>query len=952
MGSETSGSLASFLRLRGRRAEIELLGGRLDALLTGRGGMVLVTGPAGIGKTALIDAADEMARTRGIGVFRGAGDIAGQVTPLGPLLEALTSAPGAPVDAAVLRDLSKSPGQRFWLLREVQEELERAALRTPLLIAIDDVQWADEATAAALGSLTRQLDTHPILWLLAARPGGLASAVRLPVSRLEADDVLELSLGPLGSAAIADVTADLLGGPPDAGLLRVLDGVRGNPFLLTELLRGLKEEELAVSVGGTARLTGTRLPLRFRDSVSYQIERLSPQARDALEMASVLGRRFSAEELAAITGVVPAAVGDALREALDAGLVVEDGDRMRFRHDLLREAVDATLPRTVRQSLRRQAFDVMLAGGGPPSDLAELVMDVARPGDTRAITVLRRAAAETGRVSPAVASQLSRRALELTLTGDPIRGPLTAETLAYLVFAGRAAEAVRLMTAGAGDLSDPVAQAEARLRLAILSNQYSPADSVEQCRRALDLPNVPMTLRIQLQSNLAVALDLLGDVTAANLAVAAAVSTARASGDPADALITLLPQAVRALSRGDWREALRCYTEATASQHETQGVTAMRHWTPDGWYAVILIRLARLDEARAIIDARIQAAQQGGVAQHLRPWSMVRSRLMYAEGKLSDARGDAEAAIEMADETGEGGYGFVNQICLYILGRVALHTGDPAGLDQARQSAAQLRQTRSSPSAQMLGALLTALIADADGDPAPVTDIDISLLDPLAGDGLATTNPQIFADYGILIRVLLMAGRTADATAMAVRLEDFAARHPDFPFLGRAARYARAVLDADPDAALDAVTLSDGDPRPLVRARVLADAGEVLPDDRAAQAVPLLETALTVFTGAGAERDAARVRGLLRARGVRPTAGGPRSAPQWPELTESEYAVVTLVARGATNREAAERLYLSAYTVNSHLRHVFVKLGIRSRTELARLAAERGLIGAGESAKP
>ena len=94
---------------------------------------------------------------------------------------------------------------------------------------------------------------------------------------------------------------------------------------------------------------------------------------------------------------------------------------------------------------------------------------------------------------------------------------------------------------------------------------------------------------------------------------------------------------------------------------------------------------------------------------------------------------------------------------------------------------------------------------------------------------------------------------------------------------------------------------------------------------------------------AGAERDAARVRSLLRARGVRPAAGGPRQAAGWPELTESEFAVVSLVARGATNREVAERLFLSPYTVSSHLRHVFVKLGIRSRAELAHVATARGM---------
>src|SRR5262249_26081107 len=156
-----------------------------------------------------------------------------------------------------------------------------------------------------------------------------------------------------------------------------------------------------------------------------------------------------------LTGTSAASVLGALREGLAAGLVTEDGDRMGFRHDLVREAVEATLPRTVRQSLRRQAVDVMLRYGAPPVEVAELVMEVARPGETEAIAVLRRAAAETGRVSPTVASVLSRRALDLTPPGDPSRGTLIAETLAFLVQADKAAEAVKLITAAAGDLADP-----------------------------------------------------------------------------------------------------------------------------------------------------------------------------------------------------------------------------------------------------------------------------------------------------------------------------------------------------------------------------------------------------------------------------------------------------------------------------------------------------------------
>ena len=425
-----TGKPAPASRLRGRQAELETLRGRLDAVRAGRGGTVLVSGLAGMGKTVLLEVAERMAREMNVQVLRGAGHVAAQVIPLSPLLEALVAAPGAPVDPAVLRDLSKSPDQRFWLVRELQEGLERAALRAPVLIALDDVQWADAGTLAALGTLPRQLAAHRVLWLLAVRSGELPAAGHVTMSRLAASGATRITLDALDDAAVAGVAADILGGVPDPALLRVLARVEGNPFLLTELLRGMREEKLVTTVDGTVKLTGARIPLRFRDSVNDQLTRLSSGARDALQMASVLGRRFSADELAALTGRTPAEILGFLREALTAGLLTEDGDRMAFRHDLVREAVDATLPRTARQSLRRQAVDVMLRLGAPPSDVAELVMDVARPGDTEAIMILRRAAAQTARMSPTVASQLSQRALDLTPSGDPARGPLTAETLA------------------------------------------------------------------------------------------------------------------------------------------------------------------------------------------------------------------------------------------------------------------------------------------------------------------------------------------------------------------------------------------------------------------------------------------------------------------------------------------------------------------------------------------
>ena len=112
--------------------------------------------------------------------------------------QALVSTDDPAVDPAVLRDLSHSPDQRFWLLREMQEALERAALRAPVLVSLDDVQWADPATLTALGSLTRQLAAHRILWLLAVRSGELGATEHAALSRLETADTIMITLGPAG----------------------------------------------------------------------------------------------------------------------------------------------------------------------------------------------------------------------------------------------------------------------------------------------------------------------------------------------------------------------------------------------------------------------------------------------------------------------------------------------------------------------------------------------------------------------------------------------------------------------------------------------------------------------------------------------------------------------------------------------------------------------------------
>jgi predicted ATPase len=174
----------------------------------------------------------------------------------------------------------------------------------------DDLQWADTATGSAVVTLSRRLATHRVSWLLALRRGELTNAAREAVGRLEAAGTSEIRLGPLDEAAVVQVARDMLGGEPDEALRRVLGRVGGQPLLLTELLRGLRAENLVTVDGSMARLAvGAQLPRRLVDSVAGQLARLAAPARDAVEMASVLGHSFSLDELAGLLGRPPLDLG-------------------------------------------------------------------------------------------------------------------------------------------------------------------------------------------------------------------------------------------------------------------------------------------------------------------------------------------------------------------------------------------------------------------------------------------------------------------------------------------------------------------------------------------------------------------------------------------------------------------------------------------------------------------
>ncbi|MFJ4689329.1 ATP-binding protein [Streptomyces sp. NPDC088789] len=922
--------------VRGRDEELDFIGARLDRLAQGRGDIVCVEGAPGSGKSRLLSEAQAVAVRRGLRVFRGGADLDGQFVPLGPLLDGLLTGPEPLFDMDKLRDLAAAPEQRFWLLQELQDRLEQAALNTPLVIVLDDIQWLDDMTLLALRTLSARLSSHAILWLVAVRSGTRTPGVRTTLDRLDRAGAYRLRLGPLADTAVAQITEDVLGARPDPATLSVARRAEGVPLLLVELLRGMRDEHSVIVEHDVARLTGGHLPDSFQSSVRQRLDQLSEPTREIVQTASAIGRTVTVDLLAELLDKPTATLIAPLEEALDSHLLVERNDRLLFRYDLIREAVEGSLPVSVRRALRCHAADVLLARGAPVTEAAALLLDSVGPGDRRAVQLLRAAAAELSTSAPSSAVELSRQALELTAEQAPERPAIIAETMLLLWQAGQPEEAQGLAAAALPGSMEPEAEARVRLGLARVSGQYDFMEAARQAEAGAALPGIPASLRAQLLALRAMELAMVGDFEVTAHAVSDALEAAAQAQDKAAEATAVAVDSVVRFYRMDWSAAFEYADRASALAAEVGFAHSL--WVPEAlWTAFLLNAAGRSVEALAESEAGVRETQRQGQAAAMGSWIMNRSRVLLDTGRLADARAEAEAA--MAHELGMGN--FADATLLYTLVRVALHTND---LKAASAYAADVKRMLNDPAilVRNVGSWLLALVADAEDDPGRA----MTLLDESFGtfhlEGPSLASPDDPADAPVFVRMALRAGALERAAAAVAVAERRAALNPQFPILAAAAAHARGLLDNDLVLLLRSVELYEGIPRLIPRASAQEDTGRKLAARRVVYAVPHLDQALDLYTQAGAERDAARVRRRLRALGSprrRSTSKG--SVKVWPELTASEVAVIRLVAEGLTNRQAAERLAISPHTVSSHLRHAFTKLGITSRVELARLAAAR-----------
>ena len=920
--------------VRGRDIELAALRLHLDRVISGAGTVALVEGGAGMGKSRLLAEVAVLARQLAIRVGIGVADPGDSVVQLSALMEALFAGPSPILGRAGLPDTHSSPEQRYWLLQDLETLLERAALEAPLLVCLDDLQWADSGTAAALRTLPARLATVPVGWVIASRPSKGSPEIRSAMDRLEREGAQKIVLGPLDQAGVAQLAADILQAEPGRAVLKMAERAGGSPFLLVELLSGLREEKLVRIESGRAELVESRLPHRVSESMRRRLERLSDQARQVATVAAALGRRFSLSDLAAMLDVSPSALLVSVEELIHADLLVERDDKLSFGHDLLFEAVRTSVPLSVRRALDRQAAAVLLAAGALPVEVAAQLAASAEPGDEAAITILLKAAEALATTDPGAAADLSQRALELAPRQHPLRGPMVAQTALWLHAAARRGEEAKAFADTALRDVLPTAQ-EAEVRLSIAGMfAISPDLRAESGRRALALPGLPEELRTRHLAFLFHNLVTAGRLTEAR-ALRAEVRTAVQDGhDAAGRFVLELAESGLMYADGRFGPALDLVEAALRSSlavaDDTRGHLA-RQWRCD-----VLTALARFDESFQMATENVAAAQRDRQGWALAVFETGRSRQLFQMGRLTDAA----AALEehFTPDAAHQVVSVLDAAGVAALGRVALHTGDRSLARQATEIA-HVMLDQGVPSVRAHAVWALALQAIADGDPAAAHQ-RLCALGEDERMSVLPLFPMDLADDALLVRIALAVGDLELAVHTVTAAQRRSALNPDVRSLRASAAHADGLLRRSQQALADAVELFEEGLRPLALATALEDLATVTAENGDTQhAADGFSRALELHVHTGAAWDAGRVRGRLRALGVhRRLVSARRPGRGWASMTDSELAVARLVAHGLSNREVAERLFLSPHTVSSHLRHVFGKLGVNSRVELSRLA--------------
>jgi DNA-binding CsgD family transcriptional regulator len=930
-----------------RDRELERIAAALASSRDEAGAALVVEGSAGIGKTALLACAQAHAAASGMHVLTARGIEVEAGYPFGlvrQLLEPALRTAGrrererllagaAGLAAPIVTD---APGDEsaasygvlhglYWLVANLAE-------RRPLLLTIDDAHWSDEPSLRFALHLRARIESLPVALIIATRPAGDTPDGPAPLAELLADRPGELLVpAPLGERAVAELLGHGDAGAVDEEFARACHhAAGGNPFLLTELERTLREEEVPFTKDGATRV-GEMNPPQVARAVRARLARLRPDARALARAAVVLGDGSPLGLVAELAGLEAPAATAAAGDLQIAGLVEADRT-VRFRHPLLRSAIAASMTLADREASHRAAARLLRARREPPERIAVHLLATTAAGDPADLRTLRLVAARAvERGAPEGAAPLLERALEEPV-GDQVRAELQLDLGRAELASGRFEAAVEHLEAVVRSADDVVLRARA---LVPLLQNISVRNRAEFGAR---LAIVPPTIDQVASRDRELWLRLLAyRVISADLSVPLAPdqldALASLPGDTPGEAVVLAHSIFPRIKRGATAGEIAAIAERAAKQLDAlieDGSSAI------AFSAVILgLRWAdRLDLAERLLNRAIEVARRRGSMLDFANSLDLRAELHIRRGMLRDAEADARDSLAAGIERSWLFARGVKPLLQSLAGQG--RTDEAEAIVEHEFGDAPLPD-----SPPMIGLVYARaeVLAAAGRHAAALTAFDEAAT---RSASLGGTSPSQIGDMLIAARSHQILGDVAAARGLLDEARALAERW-DTPGARGEVLHAQASLErGDAQLALlhEAVGQLARSPARLVQARALVDLGAGLRRAglRRDARGPLTE-GYELAHVCGAEPVVSTAREELAATGVRlrreRLTGGD-------SLTPSETRIARMVVEGGSNAEIAQALFVTVKTVEMHLTNIYRKLGVSGRQALRGALADAG----------
>jgi DNA-binding CsgD family transcriptional regulator len=915
----------------------------LVATVGGQGVTVLVEGPPGIGKTALLAAA--MRRAAGVGVraLRSVGGELEQDLPFAivrqlfePTLRAASAVRHAELFGGAARlaapvfgnqDATSVPGDvaygLYWLCANLAES-------GPVMLVVDDVHWADSASLRFLSHLSRRIADIPVMLMLAGRPGHVLDGLVGSALSGIAPDVI--SLRPLSEEAVAAVVRQDLSADADDVFCRACAvATGGNPFLLAEALTNLRSAETRPVAAEAHRIEQLRAPAISR-AVLARIARLGPDATRFARALAVLGAAAEPRHVAALAGLTATAAA-AAADALARESIVTAHHPLGFTHPLVRTAVYLDSSSLLRAAEHKQAARVLAGDEGTIEQLAPHLLASDPEADPWVVDSLHAAAVSAvGRGAPEAAVAYLRRA-RTEPPASARRGPLAAMLGRVLGMAAQTVEAADVLHEAFTRTEPLIERIQLALEMGYLLTQTGRA--TEAARTA------------ELARRLIAGHD--GDLPVAIYAGAAGLDliTMRPPAEVLDRLekvalgLTGTTEVERmllaTLAFGGAATGLRPAAEVAelAGRVAVGPVPAREGWILVNYVSAVLGLTDHNAEALAMLDQGLDVTSRVGDAWNFRYLSMLRSHTAWYAGRLIEAEGDARTALEKVP-------GEPSRLHAPLAAAMLVDAlGERGRLNEAHQVLVDYEISDRRPA----DTLIMHFIPVARGrlrlrqhKPAEALADLLEVGRFLVGGGYV--NPG-FAEWRTdAVQAHLALGQTREATELAHENMELARAFGARRCIARASRILALVEPGQRalDRLAEAVDLLSDSSAQLERAHCLTAHGSALRrSGQRNRAIDPLRHGLDLATRSGADALAEAARQELIAAGARPrrTAISGRDA-----LTTGELRVARLAAEGVTNRDIAQALFLTTRTVEAHLTAAYRKLKISGRAQLREAIAE------------